>query len=98
MISSKSELKFYIKCDRIALGIKKKRPSFFGDEIWKYIICMRKLAYYQTTPFRWGGMPYLLSLSISSPVVEAGLFNPLQYCGPWAGNSALWNYSDFWCV
>lgn len=59
MISSKSELKFYIKCDRIALGIKKKRPSFFGDEIWKYIICMRKLAYYQTTPFRWGGVCHI---------------------------------------
>lgn len=60
MISSKSELKFYIKCDKIALGIKKKRPSFFGDEIWKYIICMRKLAYYQTTSFRWGG--YAISI------------------------------------
>ncbi len=43
MIKSKKELAYYLECDRLALGQKKKRPSFFGDEIWKFQIYMRKL-------------------------------------------------------
>ena len=46
MIKSKKELAYYLECDRVALGKKQKRPSFFGDEIWKFQICMRKLDFY----------------------------------------------------
>ena len=46
MIKTKQDLNYYLECDRIALGKKKKRPDLFGDEIWKFQICMRKLAYY----------------------------------------------------
>ena len=46
MIKSKKDLVYYLECDRIALGKKRKKPSFFGDEIWKFQICMRKLDFY----------------------------------------------------
>lgn len=46
MILNKKDLLFYLKEDRRALGINKKRPKFFGDEIWKFQIVLRKLEYY----------------------------------------------------
>lgn len=46
MIATKNELNYYLLCDRIALGKKSLRPSFFGDEIWKFQIAMRKLDYF----------------------------------------------------
>ena len=52
MIKTKINLKYFLECDRIALGEKAKKPSIFGDEIWKFQICMRKLNYYKN---HWGG-------------------------------------------
>ena len=46
MINTKAELKYYLECDRVALGKKEKTPAFWGDEVWKFQICMRKLQYY----------------------------------------------------
>lgn len=45
MIESKQELYEYLEMDKKALGIKRKFPRPFIDEIWKYEILMRKLAY-----------------------------------------------------
>ena len=45
MIATKKDLAYYRECDRIALGKKAKRPGLFGEEIWKFQICMRKLDY-----------------------------------------------------
>lgn len=47
MIKTKINLNYFLECDRIALGKKAKKPSIFGDEIWKFQICMRKLNYYK---------------------------------------------------
>ncbi len=46
MIKTKKELKYYLECDRIALGKNGRKPRLFGDEIWKFQICLRKLDYY----------------------------------------------------
>ena len=46
MIRTKEELKEYLLADKIALKKEKNRPSFFGDEIWKFEICLRKYEYY----------------------------------------------------
>lgn len=46
MIYSKEDLHYYLKKDKEALGISKKRPSFFGDEIWKFQIILRHYEYY----------------------------------------------------
>lgn len=45
MIKNRSEYKYYLEQDRIALGKKRKRPKIFGDEIWKYEILLRKAEY-----------------------------------------------------
>ena len=46
MIKTKEELKFYLECDRKALGKAGATPRAFGDEIWKFQICLRKLDFY----------------------------------------------------
>lgn len=46
MIKSKKELKFYLEADKFALG-KQGSPSFFGDEVWKFQILLRKCEYYR---------------------------------------------------
>ena len=61
MIQTKAELKYYLACDRIALGKKQKRPALFGDDIWKFQICMRKLDYYKNLQKFGGG--YLRSIT-----------------------------------
>lgn len=45
MIQSKSDLKYYLEQDRIALGKMTKRPRIAGDEIWQYEILLRKTEY-----------------------------------------------------
>lgn len=46
MIKSKQDLKRYLKQDQIALWKKnQKKPSRFGDEVWKFQILMRKTEY-----------------------------------------------------
>lgn len=50
MIKSKDDLKYYLKCDKVALKInnKKRFPSIF-DSIWKYEIILRKCEYHKNT-------------------------------------------------
>lgn len=49
MISSKKDLKFYLEEDKKALHISKKKPSLFGDEVWKFEIVLRKYEYFLNT-------------------------------------------------
>lgn len=62
MIRTKEELKGYLLADKIALRKGKNRPSFFGDEIWKFEICLRKYEYYMN---RGGGIEILLPLQMA---------------------------------
>ena len=50
MIKNKKEYKYYLYCDKIALGKTRKRPKIFGDEIWKFQILLRKLEYLKNCP------------------------------------------------
>lgn len=47
MINNKDDYKYYIQCDKIALGKSDKRPKMIGDDIWKFERLMRKLEYYK---------------------------------------------------
>lgn len=51
-INNISDLKYFLKRDREALGIKHKYPSFFGDEIWKMEIHLRIAEYLENTKGR----------------------------------------------
>ena len=46
MILTKDDLHEYIRTDAKASGRTSVKPRFWGDEIWKYIISLRKLEYY----------------------------------------------------
>lgn len=46
MIETRKDLKEYLEQDRLQLGIRRKRPRFFSDEIWKYEIILRKYEYW----------------------------------------------------
>lgn len=47
MIQSKKDYKYYLECDRIALGKTRKHPLPVGDEIWIFERLMRKAEYYK---------------------------------------------------
>lgn len=46
MIFTKADLKEYLKADKRQLGISRKRPRPFTDEIWKFEIILRKYEFY----------------------------------------------------
>lgn len=49
MIRNKKDLKEYLTQDKKMLGITRKKPRFYTDEIWKYEIYLRKYEYYLNT-------------------------------------------------
>jgi len=48
MIRSRKDLEMYMRLDKEVLGISpsQKRPRFVGNELWKYLIVLRKYEYY----------------------------------------------------
>ena len=46
MIESKEDLRLYLKEDKLALHISRKRPLPFRDEVWRYEIILRKSEYW----------------------------------------------------
>lgn len=83
MIRDRKELDYYLECDRVALGEKRRKPSLFGNEIWKFQIYMRKLdfsnhsggttlarLYYR---FRYHQLSIKLGFSIPFDVIGPGL-------------------------
>ena len=46
MIKSKDDLKRYLEMDKLAYHTDRKCPKIIGDEIWKYLIVLRKHEYY----------------------------------------------------
>jgi serine O-acetyltransferase len=45
MITTKEELRVFIKADAVANGRKSTRPRVFGDVLWKYQVLLRKTDY-----------------------------------------------------
>lgn len=46
MIETKDDLKNYMRLDKKALGIKRKYPRFFTDEVWKFERSLRRLEFF----------------------------------------------------
>ena len=46
MIECKDDLIRYLKMDKYALGVDRKRTRIIGDEVWKFEIILRKHEYY----------------------------------------------------
>lgn len=50
MIRNRTDLKEYLRCDKERLGIQRRRPRPFTDEIWKYEIRLRKYEFWINQP------------------------------------------------
>lgn len=84
MISDRSSLKFYLDSDRVALGIKRKHPHLFGDEIWRFQRFLRLLEYYSNrhVPL-WGRMiRVFVRMRYHSLSVKLGFSIPINVFGP----------------
>ena len=87
MITTKQQLKYYLKQDAIALyKSNKKRPSIFGDEIWKFQIILRKTEYY-TNAYRSSKKQYIFhaawyKLLLHTYSVKLGFSIPINVFGP----------------
>jgi len=84
MIKSKEDYRLYLAEDRKALGIQRKRPSFFGSEIWKYEILLRKLEYHTNCKSNFLLWPYVLYLKYTFHTlgIKLNFEIPLNVCGP----------------
>ena len=81
MIKTKQDLMEYLAKDKYALGKTRKHPTFFGDEIWKFQIVLRKHEFYINTnsnPIKrkwYGYLHYKMGL-------ELGFTIPCNVFGP----------------
>lgn len=84
MINNKESYKYYLKCDKIALGKKYRRPKIIGDDIWKFERLMRKTEYYtncSTNIFRKIYSKYL-QYKYYKTRIRLGFSIPLNVFGP----------------
>ena len=85
MIESRKDLREYLMCDKQQLGITRKFPRPFTDEIWKYEIALRKYEYWYNKKsilakivrvfykLRWHRWSIKLSIGIGPNVCDKGL-------------------------
>lgn len=85
MIKTKRDLNYYLAQDKRALGIKRKRPNLFGDEIWKFQRILRKYEYAvnQNEKSLWGKMKCLmLRFKYHNLSLKLGFSIPINVFGP----------------
>lgn len=85
MIETKKDLNEYLICDKKQLGITRRFPRPFRDEIWKFEIALRKYEYWYNqksawakviSPFYkliWHRLVVKLSIGIGPNVCDKGL-------------------------
>lgn len=82
MIKTKSDLKEYLACDKQQLGISRKRPRPFTDEIWKYERMLRHYEYWTNQ----SGMIakvncFIYKILFHQKCVKLGIFIAPNTCG-----------------
>ncbi len=84
MIQSREDYKYYLECDKIALGKNGKRPRIVGDEIWVFERLMRKTEYYKNCHKTILGKIYSawLQYRYSRLRIKLGFTIPLNVFGP----------------
>lgn len=84
MIKSKEDYLFYLEADRVALGIKRKKPNFFGNHIWKWQRLLRKAEYLYNCKrgFFWRIYYNYIYFKFHYYSVFLGFYIPLNAFGP----------------
>lgn len=80
MIKDKKQLKYFMECDRVALGISRKKPKLIGDEIWKFERTMRRLDYASNTKKILSRT--ILKFKYRNLGMKLGFSIPFGVCGP----------------
>ena len=78
MITSKNKLNHYLLQDALATGRTSTKAHLFGDEIWKWQRCLRKLEYYTNTGSRVLALVYRFRVHRLS--IKLGYEIPLNVC------------------
>lgn len=85
MITTREDLIYYMQCDKNALGIRRKHPRLFTDEVWKFQRSLRRLEYYSN---RGGGNYYCKFLKLFEKIrfhrlsLKLGFSIPINVFGP----------------
>lgn len=84
MIKSKEDYRYYLLCDKIALGKTKKYPRIVGDEIWKFQRLLRKAEYNKNCRNTFLGKLYSrwLQYCYHKMRIKLGFSIPLNVFGP----------------
>lgn len=85
MIQNRSDLRYYLGRDRVAMGRTEKHPRVFGDVIWKYVICLRQTEYYYNCRRKslLGRLVFLfLTIKRHHLAEKTGFEIGLNQCGP----------------
>lgn len=92
-MKTRKELQYYLEADRISLGVKRFRPKFIGDDIWKYQRALRHYEYWTAHPKDiWSFLPRIywhyeyykmaIRLNFEIPLFVAGPGLSLAHRGP----------------
>lgn len=85
MITTKEELAYYLKCDKVALKIPdhQRKPKFMRDEIWRFQISLRNLEYYSRKTSLFGKIIYAFRrIKHHRLAVKCGFSIPINVFGP----------------
>lgn len=88
MIKTKKDLKEYMEADRKQLGVNRKYPRPFTDEIWRYEIYLRKYEYYLNTQKKILSIWYKIVLhklggKVRNRNCSKCLWKGIEYCTLW---------------
>lgn len=84
MITSKKDLAYFLECDKVALGIKKKKlPLIKGEKdlIWQYEVFLRKLEYHTNVTNNYLARKYY-SYRRNRLGLKLGFLFPINKVGP----------------
>ena len=84
MIKSKEDYYYYLEADKIAIGITKKRPSLFLDEVWRFERLLRKVEYYKNCKqfALWRPYYYILYFFLHRTQIKLGFYVHPNCFGP----------------
>jgi serine O-acetyltransferase len=86
VIQSKEDYLYYLEADRQSLDQpeNKKRPSLFGDEVWKFERLLRRVEYYKNCRKDFFSRVYLLYLKwkFHNLSIKLGYHIEPNVCGP----------------
>ena len=84
MIQSKIDYLYYLETDRMALGIERRWPNIFIDEIWKFERLLRKIEYFINCKdsLFWKPYLYFMKWRFHNLSIKLGFSVPANVFGP----------------